>query len=137
MKKKNINQINHSLLEGMGNQTVSKPSDYARIRSWGDKNHATTHDGLQVERQDYIFVEGYGMVRMCPYELHFLFEDKSKKVGRWAYLCTCGSIAGVVSYKELKGLLSPELGEYIMVCIHHMATKQNTGLGSHADGSHE
>lgn len=137
MRNKSINQINHSLLEGMSGQLATKPSDFARIRSWGDKNSAETHDGIKVYRQEYIFVEGYGMVRCVPYELHFIFEDTSKKKGRWTYLCTCGSIAGIISYKDVKNLMSPNLGEYILACIHHTATKQNTGIGNHADGSHE
>ncbi len=137
MRNKNIVQINHSLLEGMGGQVTNKPDGYARIRSWGDKNTAETHDGIKVSRQEYIYAEGYGVVRCCPYELHFVYEDKSGKKGRWAYMCTCGSIAGIISYKDVKTLMSPTLGEYILACVHHTATKQNTGVGSHADGSHE
>lgn len=117
--------------------TQQSVTDFARIRSWGDKNSATTHDNLKVERSAYLYAEGYGLVTCAQYELHFIFEDKSNKIGRWAYLCTCGSIAGIVSYKELVGLVSPELGEYILVCIAHTASRQNVGIGSHADGSHE
>lgn len=137
MRKKNINQINHSLFEGMSGKLATKPSDFSRIRSWGDKNSAITHDGIKVERQEYIFVDGYGMVRTLPTTMHFIYEDKSKKMGRWAFMCTCGSISGIVSYKELKGLISPELGEYVLACIHGLAHKQNTGVFKHADGSTE
>lgn len=137
MRNKSINQINHSLLEGMSGQLATKPSDFARIRSWGDKNSAETHDGIKVYRQEYIFVEGYGMVRCLPTTMHFVYEDKSKKRGRWTWMCTCGSISGIVSYKELKGLISPELGEYVLACIHGLAHKQNTGIFKHVDGSTE
>lgn len=133
---KNINQINRSLLSNVG-ELATKPESYARIRSWGDKNKAITYDGLEVERQEYIYVDGYGLVRCLPTSLHFVFEDKSKKIGRWLYMCTCGSISGIVSYKELKGLISPELGEYVLVCIHGLSHKQSTGIFKHADGSSE
>jgi len=111
--------------------------DFARIRSWGDKNSAITHDGVKVERRDFYFAEGYGMVRCVPYELHFIFEDTSKKIGRWAFMCTCGSIAGIISYEEIKSLMSVEYNGYVLACIAHTSSKQNTGLGYHADSSHE
>lgn len=133
---KGIVQINHSLLDGVGGN-ITKPSDYAVIRSWGDKNSAMTHDGIKVERQEYLFVDGYGMVRSLPTTMHFIYEDKSGKRGRWTWMCTCGSIAGVVSYKELPTLISPELGEYVLACIHGLTNKQATGIFRHADGSTE
>jgi len=137
MKNKQINQINHSLLEGIGGQLATKPSDFSRIRSWGDKNSAETHDGIKVYRQEFIFVEGYGMVKCPPTTMHFVYEDTSKKRGRWTYMCTCGSIAGIVSYKDIAGLISPELGEYVLMCIHGLSHKQHTGIFKHADGSTE
>jgi len=134
---KGIVQINHSLLDGMGNNNSVKPSDFARIRNWGDKNSAITHDGERVERREYYFIEGYGMVKCLPTTMHFVFEDTSKKKGRWTWMCTCGSLAGIVSYKELVGLISPELGEYVLACIHGLSHKQATGIFKHADGSTE
>jgi hypothetical protein len=130
-----IKTKNFSLLPK--NPGTSKVKSFARIRSFNSKNEAITHDGIKVERQEYIFVEGYGMVRTLPTTMHFIYEDKSKKMGRWAFMCTCGSISGIVSYKELKGLISPELGEYVLACIHGLAHKQNTGIFRHADGSTE
>lgn len=130
---------NSSFLSRAGN-VGREVKGFAKIRSFNSKNSAWTHDGLKVERQEFIYAEGYGLVRCANYELHFLYEDKSKKIGRWSYLCTCGSIAGIVSYKEISGLMTPSmqnLGEYVMVCINHTATKQNTGVGVHADNSHE
>lgn len=137
MRNKQIVQINHSLLEGMGGQKVNMPSDFARIRSFGDKNSAMTHDGIKVFRQEFIFVEGYGMVRCPPTTMHFVYEDTSKKRGRWAFMCTCGSIAGIVSYKDIVGLISPELGQYVLMCIHGLTSKQHTGIFRHVDGSTE
>lgn len=137
MKKKSINQINHSMLEGLGSQPSTQPKEYARIRSFGDKNTAITHDGLKVERQEFIFVEGYGMVKVPSTTMHFVYEDKSGKRGRWTYMCTCGSIAGIVSYKDIEGLISPELGEFVLMCVHGLSHKQATGIFRHADGSTE
>lgn len=133
---KRIAQINHSLLEGIGGIST-KPSSFARIRNWGDKNHAVTHDGIEVERREYIYIDGYGLVRTLPTTMHFIYEDTSHKIGRWTYMCTCGSIAGIVSYKELPGLISPELGEYVLACNFGLTNKQHTGIFRHADGSSE
>lgn len=122
---------------GKANPLLKNVTDFARIRGWGDKNKATTHDNLEVERQEYLFIEGYNMVKCVPYELHFTYEDKSKKRGRWVFMCTCGSPAGIVSYKAMAGMMSPTLGEYVLCCLAHTSSKQNTGIGRHADGSTE
>ena len=112
--------------------------DYAKIRSWGDKNSAITHDGLKVERTDKMFCEGYGWVEVIPTSLHFIFEDKSKKRGRWAYMCTCGSIAGIISWKELDGIMDIRGKEgYALACIAGVTAKQNVGRFVHSDGSSE
>jgi len=94
-------------------------TDFARIRSFNSKNEAITYDGLKVERQEFIYAEGYGLVTCVNYELHFVWEDKSKKIGRWAFMCSCGSIAGIISYKEMKQLMTVTGNEdgYILACI--------------------
>jgi len=131
-----IREKNYKYLSDMGN--VEAPvRGFARIRSFGDKNSAVTFDGQKVERQEYLFAEGYGMVRCLPTTMHFIYEDASKKIGRWVFMCSCGSIAGIVSYKEMSTLISPELGEYVLACIAGLSSKQNTGIFRHADGSTE
>lgn len=132
-----IEKTNIGYIRRLGGIVGKNVKSFSVIRSWGDSNSAVTNDGKTVKRQDYIFADGYGMVRCIPYELHFVYEDKSGKVGRWGYMCTCGSIAGIISYKDVKGLMSPEYGEYILACIFHTTSKQNSGIGQHADGSHE
>lgn len=130
---------NSSFLSRAGN-VGREVRGYAKIRSFGDKNSAWTFDGLKVERQEFIYAEGYGLVRCLPTTLHFIYEDKSKKPGRWAFMCTCGSLSGIVSYKEIRGLMTPSmenLGEYVLVCVHGLASKQNTGIFRHADMSTE
>jgi hypothetical protein len=119
--------------------TQTPVTDFARVRSWGDKNSATTHDGLKVERQEFLYAEGYGLVRCVPYELHFIFEDKSKKIGRWVYMCTCGSIAGIISYNDVNKLMTVQGTEkgYVLACVAHTTSKQNVGIGKHIDGSTE
>jgi hypothetical protein len=106
------------------------------VRSVGDAKRATLYDGTVVERTDAIFVDGYGLVRCAPYELHFIYEVPSKMKG-WKYYCTCGSLAGCVGYGVYSTLITPSSNEYILVCVRHMATKQNTGIGVHADLSSE
>lgn len=134
-KKTKLNNFKYIPKMGSSQTPVT---DFATIKSFGDKNSAVTHDGIKVERMEFIYAEGYGVVKCAPYELHFVFEDKSKKKGRWAYMCTCGSIAGIIAWKEIKNLMSIQ-GEhgYVLACIAHTASKQNLGIGSHADGSHE
>lgn len=140
MRKKTVTQNGLGIIKtvyGKDNALLKNVTDFGTIRGWGDKNKATTHDGLTVERQEYIFVEGYGMVKCVPYELHFIWEDKSKKRGRWVFMCTCGSPAGIISYKAMSGMMSPTLGEYVLCCLAHTSSKMNTGIGKHADGSTE
>jgi len=136
---RDFKQTNFGYLKRYGGEVAKAVTSFATIRSWGDKGKAVTHDGLTVERMEYIYVEGYGLVKTIPYELHFVFEDKSKKIGRWSFMCTCGSIAGIISYNEMKSLMTVNGTEpgYVMACIHHTATKQNTGIGRHADRSTE
>lgn len=115
---------------------------YAKIRSFGDKNSAVTHDGDTVTRQEYIYDPDYGLVECIPYELHFIYQDprsfgpKAIK-GRWGYMCTCGSPAGIISYKDMSNLITIESKGFVLACLAHTASKKNTGVGNHADGSHE
>lgn len=137
--KPSLMSTNTGFLSRAGN-VGREVKGYAKIRSWGDKNSAWTGDGLRVERQEFIYVEGYGLVRCLPTSIHFVYEDKSGKVGRWAYMCTCGSLSGIVSYKEIRGLITPSmenLGEYVLACIHGLSNKQATGIFRHADNSTE
>ena len=118
--------------------STPKPSEFSRIRTFNSKNSATTFDGLKVERQELIFAEGYGMVKCLPTTMHFIYEDKSKKKGRWAFMCTCGSIAGIISYKELQNLMTIDGATgYVLACVAGVAHKQNVGFFRHADGSTE
>ena len=142
--KVTIEKSNFSIIKHYGGEIEKQTKSFASIRSWGDKNSAMTFEGERVERMEYLYCDGYGLVRTAPYELHFVYQDPramdnhpQKVIGRWQFMCTCGSLAGIVSYKELVGLVSPELGEYILVCNMHMTQKQRTGVGHHADGSSE
>lgn len=112
--------------------------DFAKIRSWGDKNTAITHDGIKVERKPFIQCDGYGLVETLPTTMHFVYEDTSKKLGRWAYMCTCGSISGIISWKELGSIMDIRGKEgYALACIAGVTSKQNIGKFVHADGSSE
>jgi hypothetical protein len=110
---------------------------FARIRSFGSKNSAITHDGLKVERREFIYCEGYGMVKTLPTVQHFVYEDKSNKIGRWSYMCSCGSIAGIIAYDELKDFITTEPTGHLLACIAGVTGKQNFGIFKHLDGSTE
>jgi predicted metal-binding protein len=134
-KPPTVETTNFSVIKKYGGAVGKQVTGFARIRTLNSKNNGITHDGLLVERQEYIYAEGYGMVKCIDYSSHFIFEDKSKKIGRWAFLCTCGSIAGIISYNEMKSLMTVRGTEsgYVLACIAHTTSKQNVGIGKHAD----
>jgi hypothetical protein len=130
---------NAEFIKSMG-QAGSEVKDFARIRSRGDKNSAITHDGIKVERVDKIFCDGYGWVECLPTTMHFIFKDDTRKIGRWGYMCTCGSIAGILSWKELGTIMDIRGKEgYALACVMGVTNRQNPELKifRHADGSTE
>lgn len=105
------------------------------VKHVGDLNEATVDGRVKVHRTDRIYFEGHGLVKCAPYDNHFVFDYKSKKIGAWTPVCTCGSPAGIVGYNAYKQDASPTTkdessnpGELI-VCLSHAQT------GKHADGS--
>jgi len=107
------------------------------VRSLGDLKSAKLWDGTVVTRKDKIWVDAYGtFVKCMPYELHFIYEVPKEHRG-WGLMCTCGSIAGVSGAKAYKKLITPSDTGLMIVCVRHSSTKDNTGVGNHADGSHE
>jgi hypothetical protein len=138
-KPPTVETTNFSVIKKYGGAVGKQVTSFAKIRSWNSKNEATTHDGLKVERMEYIYAEGYGMVKTIPYESHFIYEDKSKKIGRWVFMCTCGSLGGIISYNEMKSLMTVQGTEsgYVLACIAHTTSRQNVGIGKHSDGVHE
>lgn len=129
----NIDKWNESLLESKG---VSYSGRAPRIsRNVGDLQEAKLDDGTIVKRQEYIVVNGE-FVKCINTELHFVYELPQKNVG-WGLWCTCGSIAGVVGYSAYSKLAAPTSTGKVIACIRHLTTKNNIGIGEHADGSHE
>lgn len=129
-----INKWNQQQLasQGIKANTVAPKA----VRAVGDAKRATLHDKTVVERQDSIYVEGYGLVKTAPTELHFVYATPVTMKG-WSYYCTCGSIAGIVGYGAYSKLASPTSTGMILACIRHLSTKNNVGIGIHADGSSE
>lgn len=131
----NIHQWNNEQLKAK--QTgIDAAYPKAVVRSVGDLKQAELVDGTVVERADKIFVGGYGLIDCCPYELHFIYRVPQHIKG-WSYMCTCGSIAGVAGVKAYSKLITPVGTGLLLVCVRHSATKNNTGIGTHADGSTE
>ncbi len=131
---KDIAKWNKRVLESKGIKAEVRP--YSRVRSVGDLQKATLWDETVVERKEYIYVEGYGLLQCINTELHFVYEVPKEHKG-WGLMCTCGSIAGVVGYGAYSKLASPMSNGMIIACVRLLTTKQNTGIGEHADGSHE
>lgn len=130
----NITEWNKKVLKRQGvNASVASPRV---VRAVGDAKRATLQDGTVVTRVDMIYVEGYGLVRAAPYELHFVYELPKHMKG-WGLMCTCGSIAGVVGFRAYSKLASPTDTGMIIACVRHTALKNNEGIGRHADGSTE
>lgn len=129
-----INKWNNNVLKAKGiKQSGTAPKV---VRSVGDAKRATLWDGTVVERQEYLYVDGQGLIKCAPYELHFLYTAPKEHKG-WGIFCTCGSIAGVVGLNAYSKLASPTSTGKMVVCIRHTTLKQNEGIGRHADGSTE
>jgi len=135
MNPLDIHKFNTQQLKENGSGQFSQPA-YKTVRNVGDLKQATLWDGTIVERAGYIFVGGYGLIRCCPYELHFIYETPQYIPG-WGLYCTCGSIAGVTGLASYSKLISPTSTGHMIVCIRHSTLKQNEGIGRHADGSTE
>lgn len=129
-------------IEKWNNQVLSqqgvkhKASAPKVVRSAGDLQKAKLWDETEVERSELLYVEGYGLIKCAPYELHFIYEAPKTHKG-WGLFCTCGSIAGVVGLNAYSKLMSPTATGHMIVCIRHTTLKNNEGLGRHADGSTE
>ena len=136
MNKKQRDEWNRKQLTANG--VKETPSTVAQmiVRSVGDASTATLPTGETVERQEHIFVDGYGLIKCAPYELHFIYALPVKYKG-WGLYCTCGSIAAVVGLNAYSKLASPTSTGHMIVCLHHTSTKNNVGIGEHGDGSHE
>lgn len=129
-----IDNWNNKVLASKGiNQNGTAPKI---VRNQGNLQKATLRDGTVVERTELIFVDGQGLVQCANYELHFIYTAPVTHKG-WGIFCTCGSIAGVVGLNAYSRLASPTSTGKMIVCIRHTATKNNVGVGEHADGSHE
>lgn len=138
MNKKKLIGWNNSQLSANGIKERNNTAAQMIVRSVGDAKTAKMFDDKVIERVDSIFVDGYGLVKCAPYELHFIFELPKEFQG-WGLYCTCGSIAGVVGFSAYSKLAAPTVmgGGHMLVCLHHTSTKNNVGLGEHGDGSHE
>ena len=89
------------------------------------KNHGTPkkvilENGTVVERPEVIFVPEYmAMVKVAPYDDHFIYMNPDTSEGSSAYLCTCGSVA----------VIAPPSPAGMFVCLFDL----NSGLlGYHA-----
>lgn len=131
----NIKQWNDKVLKSKG---VNHNSAYPKaiVKVIGDLRQAELVDGTIVKRKDAIYVDGFGLIKCAPYELHFIYELPQQFKG-WGLMCTCGSIAGVVGYGAYSQLASPTSTGHMLVCVRHTTLKQNVGIGQHADGSTE
>ena len=130
----NTDEWNTQVLKQQGIKYSGKSPKISR--NVGDLQKATLEDGTIVRRQELIFVDGHGLIRTAPYELHFIYEAPVTRKG-WGLWCTCGSIAGVVGYAAYTKLATPSGDGKLIVCVRHTTLKNNVGIGQHADGSTE
>ena len=129
-----IDKWNNETLKRMGvNQSGTAPKI---VRNQGDLKSAKLWDGTIVERQDALFVDGYGLVKCAPQSAHFVYAAPKSHKG-WGLFCTCGSIAGVVGYAAYSKLASPMSDGKIIACIRMLTEKNNVGISKHADGTVE
>jgi hypothetical protein len=128
-----INKWNNEVLKKQGVKHTSRAPKI--VRSIGDAKRAVLTDGTVVNRTDMIFVGGYGLLKCMNTELHFIYEAPQTNKG-WGLWCTCGSIAGAVGWSAYTKLASPNAG-FVIACVRYLTTKQNDGIGRHADESTE
>jgi len=108
---------------------------FSIIKHHNSPNSATTLDGHSVIRKKQLWIQEYKRFVICaPYDNHFIYEDPSKKAGRWVFMCTCGSPAVIVGSSVYSEHASPTSGDGIvpgemLVCKMHMDRNK------HADGS--
>lgn len=129
-----IDDWNEQVLKSQGVQ--HKGTSPSIVRNQGDLKSAKLPDGVVVERSEMLYIEGQGLVRCAPYELHFIYVTPKENKG-WGLWCTCGSIAGVVGLNAYSKLASPTDTGKMIVCVRHTTLKNNVGIGTHADGSTE
>jgi len=119
-----------------GHKKQSKTyASFGIIHHYNSPNSAVTIDGKEVRREEKIWYAEYddnkrivgGKFVMCaPYSDHFIYEDPMWKriVGRWAHMCTCGSVSILVGYNAYRQDASPSTegtnkGE-MLVCKWHL-----------------
>lgn len=116
--------------------TDYKPTKFHIIRYAGQRDEATTSDGIKVYRKDKVWVadmeRGTGRFIACaPDDTNFIFVDPNwtKVVGRWFAYCSCGSPAVIVgsnAYKQYgsystEGTIKGEL----LICKEFLETAKH------------
>jgi len=100
------------------------------IRNHNDPNHATTLNGIPVQREKEIYLPSHNaIVPVLQTSMHFCFRDASLPRGTTLF-CTCGSYAVVIGFEGYKKWTSWVANE--VIACHHFIQ-----YGSHSDGSHE
>lgn len=100
------------------------------IRNHNDPNHATTLNGIPVQREKFIYLPSHQTsLPVLQTSMHFCFRDASRPYGSTLF-CTCGAMAIVVGYEAYKDK-NAFIGSEVIVCHNYIQ------YGSHADGSHE
>lgn len=116
--------------------TLSDPSEnspcFNIVHHLGYPRSAMTLDGIKVFRQEKIYVPDMLEEILCaPYDDHFIYEEPTKKRGRWSHMCTCGSPAVIVErqgYKRDSSLT----GKMFICHFHGLYGKHQTAfLNSH------
>ena len=99
------------------------------IHQYGEPVKARTLEGLEVFREERIFIKSHGMMHSClQYDNHFVYDDPSTtRTAGSTLMCTCGAAAAVIGYQHYKQYAS-YMGEAV-ACLHY------TQYGKHADGS--
>lgn len=84
-----------------------------------DLRNVRTLEGRMVERRESLFVPAPvgNMVLCAPYIDHFIYREH--RIGRPAYMCTCGSFGSVVTLDH--GMM--------LVCHIHATTGEHTTGG--------
>jgi hypothetical protein len=82
--------------------------------------------GKTFEKQEYVYVHSFGLIKCVDYGNHFVFKDDRHK--GWILFCSCGGPSIILNHDNLTYGMTVNKGAFL-ACLSHAQT------GRHADGS--
>lgn len=107
---------------------------FAIIKHKGDPNKALTHQGIEVTRQEAIYVDQMqAMIPCARYDTHFVYVNPDNSHGQPAHLCTCGGMAQIRNRKLFVCMIHEQYGEHTTSFINKKDIDKLSGRVIHID----